>query len=520
MVEEDADRESGRRVENSSVSRTENGVEGKEVSSNDKYEHQKKELFEIDSNIKRECNIGQEATERNEEQPCPRSNSSIEETHPVSTNNTKEDVGKVQSTRCVGCLGKLKTKKQCDVCAQYKIQSFFCEAACYKKYYVEHSMVHIILKETIQNAPRKDNVEKAIPDLNLSQVVNKETLLTLLKKQLQTEKYDPHNRIYWASDSHLKKFVQFEFTGKIRPWPITQMRTVPAHIQKPDYATTSVPLSELAIKSKKQIDVNTGEDIEKIKAACLLGRKTLDYAHTLVKPGVTTEEIDAKVHEFIISNNAYPSPLNYYKFPKSCCTSVNEVVCHGIPDMRPLEKGDIINIDISVFLNGVHSDLNETFFVGELDDVSNEAKDLVETTYFALMEAVKCCKPGMLYKDIGNVITRFVSKKKYTVVRTYSGHGVGKCFHSNPTIPHYKKNKAVGIMAPGHVFTIEPMINQGTYDDLLWPDGWTSVTTDGKLSAQFEHTLLVTKDGVEVLTKRLPTSPSLGFDTKDHLYYK
>lgn len=520
MVEEDVDRESAGKVEDDSSSRNTSRVKKKDVSPKDKNEHRTKKLPGIDSNIKRECDVAPETTERKEEQACPRSDSSIQETDRASTNNQKDDVLDAENTRCTGCRGELKTRKECDVCSQYKVQSFFCTTACYKKHYMEHNVLHIILKETIKNSPHNDNGETVIRDLDIPKVINKETVVTLLRKKLQPKYYDPNNRIYWMCDRHLKKFMQFEFTGKIRPWPITPMRTVPAHIKKPDYANTSVPLSELAIKSKKQIDVNTEEDIKKIKAACLLGRQTLDYAHTLVKPGVTTEEIDAKVHEFIISNNAYPSTLNYYKFPKSCCTSVNEVVCHGIPDTRPLEKGDIINIDISVFLNGVHSDLNETFFVGELDDVSNEAKDLVETTYFALMEAVKCCKPGMLYKDIGNVITRFVAKKKYTVVRTYSGHGVGKCFHSNPTIPHYKKNKAVGIMAPGHVFTIEPMINQGTYDDLLWPDGWTSVTTDGKLSAQFEHTLLVTKDGVEVLTKRLPTSPSLGFDTKDHLYYK
>lgn len=486
---------------------------------NSENSNQADKVSKADSNIKRECGV-EEDTERSDDQEGCITDVPNEENEKDSNKSADKIMHEQpEDMICSGCRGTVENIKKCNICLKYKVKSYFCGDECYKKSYNDHKILHIIFDEVIKKSPNNDGGDKVIQELNLPETITKDTVFHILKEKLKPENYDPYNRLYWFYDEHLKKFMDFEFTGKIRPWPITKMRVVPNHIEKPDYALTSVPASELAIKNKRDIYVNTEEDIKKIRAVSILGRKVLDYAHTLVKPGVTTEEIDKKVYEYIINNNAYPSTLNYFKFPKSCCTSVNEIVCHGIPDTRPLEKGDIINIDISVFSNGVHSDLNETYFVGELDEISQEAKDLVETCYFALMEAIKTCKPGMLYKNIGNVITSFVSKKKYSVVRTYSGHGVGKCFHSNPTIPHYKKNKAVGIMQPGHIFTIEPMINQGTYADILWPDGWTSVTADGKLSAQFEHTLLVTKTGVEVLTKRFPNSPSLGFDTKDHLYY-
>lgn len=477
-------------------------------------------LSQSEKNEKKECDLEEVTHMGDDQEKAITDTSNVQSERDFSGIKSEKLSGDSDDIHCSGCRGKIKeTRKKCNICFEYKVESVFCKEECFKNSYNDHKIFHVILEEVIKNSSYNDGGERAIQELNLPKTITKDKVLEILKEKLKPENYNPNNRTYWLYDPHLKKFVDFQFTGKIRPWPVTKMRTVPDHIQKPDYAVTSVPLSELAIKRKKDIYVNTEEDIIKMRVVSFLGRKTLDYAHSLVKPGVTTEEIDQKVHEFIIKNNAYPSTLNYFKFPKSCCTSVNEVVCHGIPDTRPLQKGDIINIDISLYSNGVHTDLNETYFVGEVEDISKEAISLVETTYFALMEAVKVCRPGMLYKNIGNVITSFVSKKKYSVVRSYSGHGVGKCFHSNPTIPHYKKNKAVGIMQPGHIFTIEPMINQGTYDDLLWPDGWTSVTADGKLSAQFEHTLLVTKNGVEVLTKRLPTSPSLGFDTKDHMYY-
>ncbi|CRG94211.1 methionine aminopeptidase 1b, putative [Plasmodium gallinaceum] len=408
----------------------------------------------------------------------------------IKLNNKKND------DLCNGCKKILSKKLSCPICLKNNLNSYFCSQECFKNSWKEHQIIH----ENIQNN-EKDN------------------FMSIVKKKLSPTYYDPNNMKYWRYDNHLKNFIDFKFTGDVRPWPISEINEVPQHIERPDYAISSIPHSELIYKRKSDIYINNEEEIERIKEACILGRKALDYAHSLVYPGVTTDEIDKKVHNFIINNNAYPSTLNYYKFPKSCCTSVNEIVCHGIPDYRPLKTGDIVNIDISVFYKGVHADLNETFFVGDINEISKEAKELVETCYFSLMEAIKKCKPGMLYKNIGNIIDAYVSKKNFSVVRSYSGHGVGKLFHTNPTIPHFKKNKAVGIMKPGHIFTIEPMINQGHYSDILWPDKWTSATSDGKLSAQFEHTLLITEKGVEILTKRTKDSPSLGFDTKDHLYY-
>ncbi|MQL98755.1 hypothetical protein Taro_031468 [Colocasia esculenta] len=181
-------------------------------------------------------------------------------------------------------------------------------------------------------------------------------------------------------------------------------------------------------------------------------------------------------------SGGYPSPLNYHFFPKSCCTSVNEVICHGIPDARKLEEGDIVNVDVSVYCKGVHGDLNETYFVGKVDEASQQ---LVRCTYECLEKAI----------SIGIILLFYFPSKAYSTfslkVKSYCGHGIGELFHCAPNIPHYGKNKAVGVMKPGQTFTIEPMINAGIWRDRLWPDGWTAVTADGKRSAQFEHTLLV-----------------------------
>lgn len=426
-------------------------------------------------------------------------------------NKKKNDhLNKQGMSNCMGCSQVVKKTLNCPICLKQNKKSVFCSQECFKANWKEHQKLHK-QEETKNAVVSKEKKEKEQDDT--------EKLKELIRKNLSPEHYNPNNKLFWMYDNHLRNFIDFKFTGKIRPWPITKMKTVPDHIEKPDYALTSIPKSELNEKNSKGIYVNTEEEIERIREACLLGRKALDYAHSLVKPNVTTDEIDSKVHDFIIKHNAYPSPLNYYKFPKSCCTSVNEIVCHGIPDLRPLQEGDIINIDISLYYKGMHADLNETYFVGSPEKVPPKTRELVETTYFSLMEAIKRCKPGEMYRNLGNTIQSFVTRKNFSVVRTYSGHGVGKLFHSNPSIPHYKKNKTVGFMKQGHVFTIEPMINEGNFDDVLWPDNWTSATIDGKMSAQFEHTLLITKDGVEVLTKRLEDSPPLGFDTKDELYF-
>lgn len=184
------------------------------------------------------------------------------------------------------------------------------------------------------------------------------------------------------------------------------------------------------------------------------------------------------------------------------------MICHGIPDTRPLQEGDIINLDVSVYKDGVHGDLNETYCVGE---VSESSRALVEATYDSLMKSIGICKPGNMYRECGNVISAHCEAKGFSVVRTYCGHGVGKLFHQAPSIPHYAKNKAFGFMKPGHIFTIEPMINQGDWKDITWNDNWTSTTIDGQRSAQFEHTILITEDGCEVLTARTDNSPPLEF---------
>ena len=296
----------------------------------------------------------------------------------------------------------------------------------------------------------------------------------------------------------------YQYTGPLRPGIVSPMRTVPAHIPKPDYSVSGTPSSE--INGDKRIPVYTPSDILHMREVCLVSRQCLDMAHSMVRPGITTEEIDIAVHNFCLDHNAYPSPLNYYKFPKSVCTSINEVICHGIPDSRALCNGDIVNVDVSIYLNGFHGDINETYLVGE---VAASSKHLVRTTYESLMKSIEICKPREMYRNVGNVISAHAEGQGLSVVRSYCGHGVGRLFHCPPTIPHYAKNKAQGVMVPGHIFTIEPMINQGTWRDQLWRDEWTSVTQDGQRSAQFEHTILITESGNEVLTARLPTSPPL-----------
>jgi len=224
----------------------------------------------------------------------------------------------------------------------------------------------------------------------------------------------------------------------------------------------------------------------------------LDTAASHIRPGITTDELDEIVHNATIERNAYPSPLNYRGFPKSVCTSVNEVICHGIPDKRKLVEGDIINIDVTAYYQGFHGDLNETYPVGNIDDA---AKKLLSTARQCLDDAIKICKPGALFREVGKVIEPIARTNGCAAVRTYTGHGINNLFHTSPNIPHYAKNKAVGSMKPGMCFTIEPMINLGQHWDVLhWPDNWTATTIDGNRSAQFEETLLITETGVEVLT--------------------
>ncbi|KAF6071701.1 methionine aminopeptidase, type I [Candida albicans] len=301
-----------------------------------------------------------------------------------------------------------------------------------------------------------------------------------------------HKGIHKAEDGSedYNPFPNFEFTGELRPhYPLTPKEP---SLNILNYST----MPKMVNPSVKSKTIESGKSLE-----------VLDITASHVKPGITTDELDAILHKECVKRNAYPSPLNYYNFPKSLCTSINEVICHGIPDKTKLQDGDIINLDVTIYYLGFHADLNETYYVGDKAKCNPELVNLVETTRECLDLAIKHVKPGIAFRELGNIIEKHASENNCSVVRTYCGHGCGALFHCQPNIPHYAKNKAIGIAKPGQVFTIEPMLNVGTYKDLSWPDKWTAVTQDGKCSAQFEHMLLVTEDGCEVLSARTETSP-------------
>ena len=239
-------------------------------------------------------------------------------------------------------------------------------------------------------------------------------------------------------------------------------------------------------------------EIELMRKTCLLASQTLEYVGSFVKPGISTEELNQIAHKYIIDHGAYPSPLNYHGFPKSICTSINEVVCHGIPSEKDvLKDGDIVNLDVTTYLNKFHGDTNRTFMVG---NVSKKVKDLVDVAYQSMIAGIREVRPGARLGDIGAAIQETAEPLKYSVVRDYCGHGIGREFHEDPQVLHYgKRGKGIEIL-PGMIFTIEPMINIGTYKCNVLKDGWTGITKDKKLSAQFEHTILVTEEGFEVLT--------------------
>ena len=243
---------------------------------------------------------------------------------------------------------------------------------------------------------------------------------------------------------------------------------------------------------------NYKESFEKIKMAGSLAADTLDEISTYVKPGITTDKLDKICYEFIRDNGGYSAPLYYKGFPKSCCTSVNHVVCHGIPTKKNVGDGDIINIDVTAIVDGWHGDTSRMFFVG---GVSVKSKNLVSTTYNSMMKAISIIKNGIHLGDIGEAIQTYVEKKGFSVVRDFCGHGIGKTFHAPPNILHYGKRGSGIKLETGMIFTVEPMINEGKYNTKLLNDGWTAVTKDKTLSAQFEHTVGVTNDGFEIFTK-------------------
>ena len=243
---------------------------------------------------------------------------------------------------------------------------------------------------------------------------------------------------------------------------------------------------------------NYHESFEQIRIAGSLAAGALDEVTSYVKPGITTDKLDKICYEFIRDNGGYSAPLFYRGFPKSCCTSTNHIVCHGIPSKKYLNEGEIINIDVTSIVNGWHGDTSRMFFVGE---VSVKSKNLVSATYDSMMKAILLVKNGTHLGDIGEAIQTHVEKKGFSVVRDFCGHGIGKIFHEPPNILHYGK-KGEGIkLKQGMIFTIEPMINEGLYNTKLLNDGWTAVTKDKSLSAQFEHTIGVTDNGFEIFTK-------------------
>ncbi|KAH9733150.1 methionine aminopeptidase 1A [Citrus sinensis] len=517
------------------------------------------------------------------------------------------DAAETTSLSCVRC-GK-PAHLQCPKCMELKLPregAAFCSQDCFKASWTSHKSVH--LKAKLSAPGTGEN----------SSLVSEGWRYCIKKGQARTPKL-PH----------------FDWTGTLRPYPISSKLTVPAYIELPDWALDGTPKVEPNSDLQHVVEIKTPDQIERMRETCRIAREVLDAAARMIRPGVTTDEIDRVVHEATITAGSDLSNaviVTYEDTPLlsiiissqslAARRSVNEVICHGIPDSRKLEDGDIVNIDVTVYYKGVHGDLNETYFVGNADEASRQ---LVQCTYECLEKAISIVKPGVRFREIGEVINRHATMSGFSVVKSYCGHGIGELFHCAPNIPHYSRNKAVGVMKVGQTFTIEPMINAGipwtsrevvvavswssgtsmvcgmqlacrtlmstagwdrlgcvltlfsvvgledvveaehqskvagfvwfgssayasghgpwvwfvvaglpqlnlsdcnsllffsqhlksiqfivgVWRDRMWPDGWTAVTADGKRSAQFEHTLLVTETGVEVLTARLPSSPKV-----------
>jgi len=299
---------------------------------------------------------------------------------------------------------------------------------------------------------------------------------------------------------------------RIRKGVVSQELLVPPEILRPPYVTDYTNWIKQNKRffdenndliSQNEIVILDDEERLKLRAACKLAKNILAYAGTLVKPGITTDEIDRLVHLAIVSENAYPSPLNYRTsdetgcFPKSICTSINEVMCHGIPDSTVLKTGDIITVDVTVFLDGFHGDTAKTFFVGKSTNPTIEK--LVSVNREAVLKAISVCGPGESFKAIGSTVESHARKNGFRVVPEFFGHGIGRQFHQYPFVAHVK-NPVAGIMKEGMAFTIEPLMTQGKEENFLWEDRWTVASSDGAWSAQKEHTILITKDGAEALT--------------------
>jgi methionyl aminopeptidase len=276
----------------------------------------------------------------------------------------------------------------------------------------------------------------------------------------------------------------------LQPGRVSPQRDVPASIERPEYVGRRAP-------RLGESDIKDAETIARMRVAGKIAARALEEVGRHVEPGVTTDELDRIGHEFLLDHGAYPSTLGYRSFPKSLCTSLNEVICHGIPDDTVVADGDIVNIDITAFIGGVHGDTNATFLAG---NVADDSRQLVEVTREAMMRGIRAVAPGRPLNAIGRVIESYARRFGYGVVRDFTGHGIGTTFHSGLVVPHFDDPSVGVIMEPGLTFTIEPMLTLGTIEYDIWPDGWTVVTRDRKRTAQFEHTLVVTADGYEILT--------------------
>jgi methionyl aminopeptidase len=276
----------------------------------------------------------------------------------------------------------------------------------------------------------------------------------------------------------------------VRPGMVGPRRPVPPQIPRPNYAESGRPRPVPRI-------ADPADRLARMRRACRAAAEVLAEGAARLAPGVTTDEIDGVVHQGYIARGGYPSTLNYHGFPKSLCTSVNEVILHGIPDSRPLRKGDVVNLDVTIYLDGMHGDCSATYAVGRVD---LESERLLRVTRECMLRGIEAVRPGRPISDVGRAVEAHASAHGYGVVRSFCGHGIGEEFHVDPQVLHYYDPQARTPMEEGMFFTVEPMLTQGTPEHVLWPDGWTAVTADGKRAAQFEHTIQVTRDGAEILT--------------------
>ncbi len=345
-------------------------------------------------------------------------------------------------------------------------------------------------------SPRPDTTARLGPERTRAFA---NSLAPVLQHAQPPEVLPQANESCWCGSGRKYKRCHKPLEGRVLQGVVSPRLEVPAHIQRPPYADSGV------VERWAEPRVKSADVIDRMRHAGAVAAEVLRLAGEMVQPGVTTDAIDRYVHQLCIERNAYPSPLNYGGFPKSVCTSVNEVICHGIPDSRALLDGDIVNIDVTCYIDGVHGDTNATFFVGDVDPVSRHLVQVTEECTWYGIDAVIAGRP---LSDIGRAIESHAKRHKYGVVKAFIGHGIGEQFHTDIQVLHYYDQRASTIMRPGMTFTIEPMITIGAWQHkMVFDDDWTAITADGKRTAQFEHTCLVTDHGVEVLTAPGAASP-------------